>query len=134
MCECHRWSIIGVSQHTSPRGDTMALTFRFPTDLTEAHKAAVDKMSYDEFQVLIDGYIERSSRQTGEMPASVFFELLFERLAARARRTIKVTGHIVDRKLVLSLPRPETTPVQVQGNQIFVGDQRIVVRLETGWR
>ena len=95
---------------------------------------SLSEMSYDEFQVLIDGYIERSSRQTGEMPASVFFELLFERLAARARRTIKVTGHIVDRKLVLSLPRPETTLVQVQGNQIFVGDQRIVVRLETGWR
>ena len=95
---------------------------------------SLSEMIYDEFQALIDGYIDRSSRQTGEMPASVFFELLFERLAARAHRTIEVTGHIVDKELVLSLPRPETTPVQVQGNQIFVGDQRIVVRLETGWR
>ena len=94
----------------------------------------LNEMSYDEFQVLIDGFIERSSQQTGEMPASVFFELLFERLAARAHRTIEITGRIVDRELVLSLPGPESTPVQVQGNQIFVGDQRIVVRLESGWR
>jgi len=94
---------------------------------------SLTEMSYDEFQVLIDGYIERSSRETGEMPASTFFELLFERLAARARRTIEVTGRIVDRELVLSLPGPESVPVQVQGNQIFVGDQRIVVRLESEW-
>jgi hypothetical protein len=94
---------------------------------------SLTEMSYDEFQALIDGYIERSSRETGEMPASTFFELLFERLAARARRTIEVTGRIVDRELVLSLPGPESAPVQVQGNQIFVGDQRIVVRLEPEW-
>ena len=91
---------------------------------------SLNEMSYDEFQALMDGYIERSSRQTGEMPASVFFELLFERLAARVRQTVEVTGRIVGKELVLSLPRPESVPVQVQGNQIFVGDQRIVVRLE----
>lgn len=91
---------------------------------------SLTEMSYDEFQALIDGYIERSSQQTGEMPASVFFELLFERLAARARQTIEVTGRIVDKKLVLSSPGSESAPVQVRGNQIFVGDQRIVVRLD----
>lgn len=91
---------------------------------------SLTEMSYDEFQALIEGYIERSSRETGEMPASTFFELLFERLAARARRTIEVTGRIVNRELVFSLPGPESAPVQVQGNQIFIGDQRIVVRLE----
>jgi len=93
---------------------------------------SLTEMSYDEFQALIDGYIERSSRQTGEMPASVFFELLFERLAARTRRTIEVVGRVVDRELMLSLPRPESALVLVRGNQIFVGDQRIVVRLEAG--
>jgi hypothetical protein len=30
---------------------------------------------------LIDAYIERSSQEYGEMSASVFFELLFERMA-----------------------------------------------------
>lgn len=38
-------------------------------------------MSYNEFQALTDEYINRSSQQTGEMPASIFFELLFGELA-----------------------------------------------------
>ena len=77
-------------------------------------------VSYDEFQMLINGYIERTSQQTGEMPASIFFELLFEKLAARTQQTIEITGRIVDRRLVLSLPEQEVSPVQVQGNQILV--------------
>lgn len=89
------------------------------------------EMSYDEFQTLIDEYIDRSSPQTGEMPASTFFELLFERLTARTQQTIEVIVRIVDRGLVLSLPEQESSPVQVQGNEIVVGNQRIVVRLES---
>jgi hypothetical protein len=89
------------------------------------------EMSYDEFQTLIDEYIDRSSQQTGEMPASTFFELLFERLAARTQQTIEVIVRIVDRGLVLSVPEQESSPVQVQGNEIVVGNQRIIVRLES---
>ncbi len=87
-------------------------------------------MNYDEFQTLIDRYIERSSQQAGEMPAATFFELLFEKLAARTNQTVELTGRVKNRQLVLSLPGQESSPVQVQVNQIVVGDQRIVVRLE----
>ena len=65
-----------------------------------------------------------------EAKSIAFFELLFERLTARARQTVEITVRIVGKELVLSLPRPESAPVQVRGNQIFIGDQRIVVRLE----
>ncbi len=79
-------------------------------------------MNYEEFQTLLDGYIEQSSQQTGEMPAATFFELLFEKLAARANQTVEVRGRIINRQLVLSLPDQQASPVQVQGNQIVVGN------------
>ena len=41
----------------------------------------ITTIGYDECQSLIDAYIEPSSHEFGEMPASVFFELLFERIA-----------------------------------------------------
>lgn len=36
----------------------------------------ITAMEYEAFLSLIDDFIERSSREYGEMPASVFFELL----------------------------------------------------------
>ena len=69
--------------------------FVWGTRYAKMIEKSLNEMSYDEYQALIDGYIELSSRQTGEMPASIFFGLLFERLAARFRQTVKVTGCIV---------------------------------------
>jgi hypothetical protein len=90
------------------------------------------EMNYESFQALIDGYIERSSQESGEMPASVFFELLFKRAAQQVTETIEVEGHLVGDQLVLHLPVEKETTVQVQGNEILVGDRRIVVRLKPG--
>ena len=47
----------------------------------------ITAMEYEAFQSLIDAYIERSSQEYDEMPASVFFELLFERMAKDAAET-----------------------------------------------
>lgn len=41
----------------------------------------ITTMDYEEFQLVVDAFIERSSQGFDEMPASVFFELLFERMA-----------------------------------------------------
>jgi len=114
LYSCHRWSIIGVGHRTSPMELQCSGSKKYSGYSEEAKmiEKSLNEMSYDEFQALIDGYIERSSRQTGEMPASVFFELLFERLAARVRQTVEVTGRIVGKELVLSLSRPESVPVQ----------------------
>ena len=38
-------------------------------------------MDFEEFQLVVDAFIERSSQGFDEIPASVFFELLFEHLA-----------------------------------------------------
>jgi hypothetical protein len=76
---------------------------------------------------LIDGYIERSSQGYGEMPASVFFELLFERMSKEATETIELEVEIVDDQLVLE---PPEGAVQVKHNEILIGDRRIVVKLK----
>jgi hypothetical protein len=44
---------------------------------------AISTMEYDSFQRLIDDFIDHSSQEFGEMPASSFFELLFDRMAER---------------------------------------------------
>jgi hypothetical protein len=43
----------------------------------------IDTLDFDEFQAISDGFIERSSHAYGEMPASTFFALLFEKMAER---------------------------------------------------
>jgi hypothetical protein len=91
---------------------------------------ALTDMNYNEFQSLIEGYIDRSAQERGEMPASSFFELLFDRMAERVTATIELEGEIVGNQLVLRLPIDRETAVQVQDNEIVVGDQRIVIKLK----
>jgi len=87
------------------------------------------EMSYDEMNALIDNYIDHSSQQSSEMPASAFLTLLFENLAKRAKQVFEVEGCVIDGKLVLIQPEIMTADLYVQNNQIVIGDQRIVVRL-----
>lgn len=50
-------------------------------------------MTYEQFETMTDDYIERSSQESGEMPASAFFALLFEKMAARAQETVSIWAH-----------------------------------------
>ena len=90
----------------------------------------IKTMDFDDFQEVVDSFIERSSHGYSEMPASVFFELLFEKMSERVTETIEVEGEIVDNQLVLRMPVDVETAVQVRKNEILVGDRRIVVRLK----
>jgi hypothetical protein len=92
----------------------------------------ITDMSYGEFESLIDSYIDRSAQEGDEMPAATFFELLFEQAARRVKETIEVEGDIVGDQLILRVPAGVETAVQVRGNEILVGNQRIVVRLKDG--
>lgn len=91
---------------------------------------AITELDYEGFKSIIDSFIERSSHEFGEMPASPFFELLFEKMAERVTETIEVEGKIMNNRLVLKLPADMETAVQVKDNEILVGDRRIVVRLK----
>ena len=87
-------------------------------------------MDFDKFQSIADGFIDCSSQEFGEMPASSFFELLFDRMAERVSETVEVEGEIVNNRLVLKLPVNAETAVQVKDNEILIGDRRIVVKLK----
>jgi hypothetical protein len=87
------------------------------------------EMSYKEMQELMNGFIDRSSSQYDEMPATSFFELLFEQMAQRTAETVEIEGEVVEGHLVLNLPPGKETAVHVQGNEILIGDRRIVVKL-----
>ena len=89
----------------------------------------LSEMSYDEFDALMNVYIDQSSQQTGEIPASSFFELLFNQVAQRVTDTFELEGRIVDGKLVFELPQIPLPNVFIQDNQILIGNQRIVVNL-----
>jgi hypothetical protein len=52
-------------------------------DQDNVTQKAISTMEYDKFQRLIDDFIDRSSQEFGDMPASSFFELLFDRMAER---------------------------------------------------
>ena len=56
----------------------------------------IKTIEFDEFQSLADEFIDRSSQEYCEMPASTFFELLFEKMETRVTETIELEGEIVD--------------------------------------
>jgi hypothetical protein len=87
----------------------------------------IKTMDYDEFQLVAEQFIERSSHEFGEMPASSFFQLLMEQMAESVTETIELEVDIVDNQLVL---QPPVGAVQVTNNEILIGDRRIVVKLK----
>jgi hypothetical protein len=88
----------------------------------------VAEISETEFDALIEGYIDRESHGYGDMPAEVFFDLLLERSAARASRPINLEISVVGDHLVIA-PDRETGDVIVRGNEILVGERRLVLQL-----
>lgn len=60
----------------------------------------ISTMEYDKFQQLVDDFIDRSSHEFGEMPSSFFFELLFEKMAARVTKPVELQAEIANKPLV----------------------------------
>lgn len=87
------------------------------------------EMSYEEMEALIDNYIDRSSQQSEEMPASAFLSLLAETMARRTAQTVEIEGRIINGHLVLLQPNTVTSGLYVQNNQIVIGEQRISVKI-----
>ena len=65
---------------------------------------ALTEMNYEAFEALIDRYIDRIAEEGDDMPASTFFELLFERAAQQVTETVEVEGELVNNQLVLRVP------------------------------
>jgi hypothetical protein len=52
-------------------------------------------MDVDKFQLLANEFIDRTSKELGEMPASIFFELLFDKMAEGVTETTEAKGEII---------------------------------------
>jgi len=89
---------------------------------------AFAEMSETEFDTLVESYIDREATGYGEMPADIFFDLLLERSLAKARQPLNLEVTVVDDHVVI-IPDRETSDVIVRGNEILVGERRLVFQL-----
>ena len=95
-------------------------------------KKLISSMSTNEFDAVIDAFIERETKHMGELDAPLFYEALTEMIAAEAsadmETTTEVEGEIVDNQLVLDLPEDLESAEQIRDIAILVGDRRITVK------
>lgn len=90
----------------------------------------LEDLNGEEFEKLVEAFIERDALGSADLPMDMFFELWAQIEEERARETIELEGEVVGDQLVFSLPEEGVSSVVVQDNQIFLGDRRIVVRLK----
>ena len=88
----------------------------------------LEHLTDEEFQSVIENFIEQGASGTDEMEVSTFFRLWDDIEKQRPKLTIEVDGNIVAGKLVLSLPQPVWN-VSVRENEIVTPYERIVVHL-----
>ena len=93
----------------------------------------ITEMSTEEFDTVIDRYLERQKKETNDLPAEVFFEALrniFSAEAQNVEETIVLDGQLVGSQLELSLPAVESREhVMVRDNEILVDNLRLVIDL-----
>src|SRR5690242_10839162 len=91
------------------------------------HQRCAD-MSDAEFDALIDDHIERVATNSGELPADVFVDLLLERIATKTSTTLLLEIDVTGDQLVIT-PDRDTAGVVVQGNEVLIGEHRLVLQL-----
>lgn len=93
-------------------------------------KKQFSEMSEAEFDALVDGYIERTASGYGEVPAEYFLDLLTERMAAKIEETVNLSIDVVgDDDDLLITPDRELSDIVIRGNEIWVGNRRLVLKL-----
>jgi hypothetical protein len=92
-------------------------------------KKRFDEMNEDEFDSLIDGYIERTATGYGEMPAEFFLDLLVERMEAKADETVNLSIDVSEDDDLMITPDRELSDIVIKGNEILVGKRRFVLKL-----
>ena len=92
----------------------------------------ISNMPTDEFDAVVDAFIERETKGMGELDAPLFYEVLKEAVTSDttsdSTTAIELEGEIVNNQLIFHLPMEKETAVYVKGNEIVIGDQRIVVK------
>ena len=92
----------------------------------------ISNMPTDEFDAIVDAFIERETKDMGELDAPLFYEALKEIMTSDASTemttTIEVEGEIVDNQLVLDLPEDLDSVEEMRDIAILVGNRRITIK------
>ena len=89
----------------------------------------VTEMDPEEFDAIIESYIEREAREVGEITAPLFYEALEEIFAAEpTSETVELEGHVVGSQLQLHPAAGDVPGVSVRDNEIVVNNIRFVIR------
>jgi hypothetical protein len=88
----------------------------------------ITEMSGEEFEAVVEAYIERESHNMGEIAAPLFYEALEEIFAAEPE-TVELEGRIVGSHLQLHPALPDMPGVSVHDNEIVVNNFRFVIHL-----
>ena len=92
----------------------------------------ISNMPTDEFDAVVNAFIERETKDMGELDAPLFYEALKEMMATDIANTIEVEGEIVDNQLVLDLPKELESAEQMRDIAILVGNRRITIKWKGG--
>jgi hypothetical protein len=89
----------------------------------------ISNMPTDEFDAVVAAFIERETKDMGELKVPLFYEAIREKIASEASaETIEVEGEIVDNQLVVDLPEDLETVEQMKDIAILVGNRRMTVK------
>jgi hypothetical protein len=91
-------------------------------------ETSITEMSSEEFEAIIEAYIERESQNMGEIEAPLFYEALEEMFSAKPE-TVELVGRIVGSHLQLHPATQEVPGVRVHDNEIVVNNIRFIIRL-----
>ena len=88
------------------------------------------EMSAQEFEQLIDNFIERETKDMGELDSALFYSALEEIYAAKSQpTTVELQAQIIGSELHLYLPTSTPTDIVVHDNIIDVNNLRFVIQL-----
>ena len=85
------------------------------------------EMNEEEFQTVIDNYVDRAAAGQADVPANVFFDLLTQRLVQNVDETVTLLVDIENNNLTLR-PDREFADVVIRGNEIIVGNHRFILQ------
>jgi hypothetical protein len=86
------------------------------------------EMNEQQFEKIIDNYIDRAAAGQVDVPADVFFDLLAQRLSQQVDETVTLLVDIENNDLTLR-PDREFADVVIRGNEIIIGHHRFILQL-----
>ncbi len=92
----------------------------------------ITEMSTESFDALIDAYIERETRDTGELPAPLFYHALREVFQVeQPGQFLTMETTVAGDRLILSAPPRTVLPDNIREVEVNLPGVRVVVSRDT---